>query len=150
VLELLLGCAAETRCARVVAQPRLWAAPARLARATSPFARQVSSRRFPSFRVDRETGRDQTDPQSNGHHREFAGSDGQRAKGRHGVIGCLTLDSGFERKRCQVRYRFSYTRWVISPIRHTGPICVPAHPAFEPMSSLTPCTLKIDELPTIK
>jgi len=48
-----------------------------------------------SFRVDKETGGDQTDPQSNGRHREFAGSDGQALTGDMALSGtrAWTLDS---------------------------------------------------------
>ena len=45
-----------------------------------------SPRQFSRFRVDKETGRNQTDSQSNGHGCEFAGSDGQCTNGLRGPI----------------------------------------------------------------
>jgi hypothetical protein len=39
-------------------------------------AAHTSPRKFARFRVEKETGTDQIDPQSNGQHRKFAGSDG--------------------------------------------------------------------------
>ena len=54
----------------------------------------MSPRRFPRFRVYSETGRDQTDPQSNGHHRKFARSNGLRLNGRRGTMVSPLLEAG--------------------------------------------------------
>ena len=59
-----------------------------------PLARRMSPRRFPRFRVYDETGRDQTDPQSNGHHRKFARSNGLRLNGRRGTMVSPLLEAG--------------------------------------------------------
>ena len=60
-----------------------------------PLARRMSPRRFPRFRVYSETGRDQTDPQSNGHHRKFVRSNGLRLNGRRGTMVSPLLEAGF-------------------------------------------------------
>ena len=59
-----------------------------------PLARRMSPRRFPRFRVYNETGTDQTDPQSNGHHRKFARSNGSRLNGRRGTMDSPLLEAG--------------------------------------------------------
>ncbi|CAD6232222.1 unnamed protein product [Miscanthus lutarioriparius] len=59
-----------------------------------PLARRMSPRRFPRFRVYNETGIDQTNPQSNGHHRKFARSNGLRLNGRRGTMVSLLLEAG--------------------------------------------------------
>jgi len=59
-----------------------------------PLARRMSPRRFPRFRVYNETGTDQTDPQSNGHHRKFARSNGSRLNGRRGTMDSPLLKAG--------------------------------------------------------
>ena len=58
-----------------------------------PLARRMSPRRFPRFRVYNETGTDQTDPQSNGHHRKFARSNGLWLNGRRGTIVSPLLEA---------------------------------------------------------
>jgi len=59
-----------------------------------PLARRMSPRRFPRFRVYNETGTDQTDPQSNGHHRKFARSNGLWLNGRRGTMVSPLLEAG--------------------------------------------------------
>jgi len=59
-----------------------------------PLARRMSPRRFPRFRVYNETGTDQTDPQSNGHHRKFVRSNGLRLNGRRGTMVSPLLEAG--------------------------------------------------------